>query len=153
MKGKLWRKRVRLCFLVRTASATSDSDSNLHLKYSFLDHVLKCFILMFVLLVNLYYNAKLVEGIIQRMPYKILPWIIINAVNLGQAAVYFFQIDNLIGYLTLIVFCYIWMVVTTLFFEIKKATKEENMECTQQSSEVGYNNFSNPMSEVVKQEA
>jgi hypothetical protein len=151
MKGKLWHKRVRLCFLVRTASEASESDSTPKMKNSILDHVLKSFILMFVLLVNLYYNAKLVEGIIQRMPYKILPWIIINAVNLGQATVYFFGIDNLIGYLTLIVFCYIWMVVTTLFFEIKKATKEENMECTQQSSEVGYNNFSNPMSD--KQEA
>jgi hypothetical protein len=151
MKEKLWRKSLLLCFLVRTQSDASESKSNPNRKISILDHVLKFFILMFVLLVNLYYNAKLVEGIIQRMPYKILPWIIINAVNLAQAAVYFFQIDNLIGYLTLIVFCYIWMVVTTLFFEIKKSTKEENMECTQQSSEVGYNNFSNPMSD--KQEA
>ena len=99
---------------------------------------------MFVLLVNLYYNCKLVEGIVHRLPYKILPWIIINLVNLIQAAIYFFKIDSLIGYLTLIVFCYIWMVITTLFFETQKATREESMECTQQSSELGYNSFTNP---------
>lgn len=101
---------------------------------------------MFVLLVNLYYNAKLVEGVVHRLPYKILPWIIINLVNLIQAAIYFFKIDSLIGYLTLIVFCYIWFVVVALFFEVQKATKEESMECTEnQSSELGYNSFSNPI--------
>lgn len=96
---------------------------------------------MFVLVVNLYYNAKLVEGIVHRLPYKILPWIIINIVNLVQAGVYFFRVDDLIGYLMLILFCYVWMVVTTLFFEMRKSTAEENLECTP-TSDVGYNNFS-----------
>jgi hypothetical protein len=103
---------------------------------------------MFVLLVNLYYNAKLVEGIIHRLPYKILPWVIINFVNLIQASVYFFKIDNMIGYLTLIVFCYIWMVVGTIFIEMMKNTREEHMECTEQAADVDYNSFSGDKQDV-----
>lgn len=109
--------------------------------YQFLDNVVKFFVLLFVLVVNLYYNAKLVEGIVHRLPYKILPWIVINIVNLVQAAVYFVKVDDMIGYLMLIMFCYVWMVMITIFVETRKGTEEEHMECTP-NSDVGYNNFS-----------
>lgn len=141
----LWFRNLNHCFLVRKLTFYNQSKL---MTTNVSDNVISFFVLMFVLLVNLYYNAKLVEGIVHRLPYKILPWVILNIVNLIQAAIYFFKVDNMIGYLSLIIFCYIWMVVVTLFFETQKSTKEEHMECTQQTSDVEYNNFSSDKQDV-----
>lgn len=103
----------------------------------------------FVLLVNLFYCSKLIEGVVFHLPYKILPWIFINAVNIVHLVIYFFSVDSSLGYLTLLTFCYIWLAVLLLFFEMRKSTNDESLEFSQQSSrptevfEVPYGNLNN----------
>lgn len=117
--------------------------------YLFLEQLLQFTAISFVLLVNLFYCSKLIEGIAFHMPYKILPWICINAVNLVQLAIYFFSVDSTIGYLTLLSFCYIWLTVLLLFFETKKNPNDESVEFTQRNTapihafEVPYGNMNN----------
>lgn len=111
-----------------------------------LENFTKFLVITFVLIVNLYYCAKLIEGIVHRLPYKILPWIIINTVNIVELTVYFFTVDSLIGYITLIVYSYVWMGMIVLFFETKKSVREEIMECTMAESNTPYDTF--PKSEV-----
>jgi hypothetical protein len=96
--------------------------------------------------VNLYYCAKFIEGVCLRLPYKILPWICINAVNIIELTIYFFGVDSLVGYLTLIVYCYVWMGAIVLFIETRKSVHEEFMECQSRnpSSDVPYNTFPKP---------
>lgn len=100
------------------------------------------------MLVNLYYSAKLFEGIVDLLPYKILPWVCINAVNVVQLTIYSFKIDTAISYLTLIVFVYIWMTIVVVLFEVRKMKREETISCNQQASvpndpaDVPYNTFS-----------
>lgn len=100
------------------------------------------------MLVNLYYSAKLVEGIIDLLPYKILPWVCVNAVNIVQLTIYSFKIDTAISYLTLLVFVYIWMAIVVVMFEVRKMKRDETISCNQQASapedpaDVPYNTFS-----------
>ncbi|CRK87705.1 CLUMA_CG001495, isoform A [Clunio marinus] len=114
------------------------------------DNLVNFLAITVVLTINLYYSAKLLEGIVHRLPFKILPWVLINGVNLIQLSVHFFTIDTIIGYLTLVVFSYIWLTMLFLFYEILKATKEENTVCNQPASaptvetiEIPYNTFGN----------
>jgi hypothetical protein len=95
----------------------------------------------------LYYSAKLVEGIVYNQIYKILPWLVLNAVNLIQLTMFMFQIDASMGYLALIIYYYTWMLVACLCYEVKKDMKSENIAMNQQSSgsvdtiDVPYNNM------------
>lgn len=106
-----------------------------------LENFTKFVVVTFILLVNLYYCAKLIEGVVLRLPYKILPWIVINFVNIIELTIYFFSVDSLIGYLTLIIYCYVWMGMIVLFLETRKSVREEIMECTMTSSNVPYDTF------------
>lgn len=119
---------------------------------NFAENFISFIAIILVLMTNLYYCLKLVEGIVDRRPYKILPWICINGVNLVQLAIYFFQADTSIGYLTLLIFCYIWSSMIVVFIEIRKASRKESHNVSQQpteSVEIPYNNLSSDKQEEV----
>lgn len=121
-------------------------------KINFAENFISFIAVVLVLLTNLYYCIKLVEGIVDRRPYKILPWICINGVNLVQLAIYFFEADTTIGYLTLLIFCYIWSSMIVVFIEIEKASRKESPNVSQQpteSVEIPYNNLSSDKQEEV----
>lgn len=112
------------------------------------DHFIRFIIIFFVLLVNLYFSSKLVEGVIHRQVYKISPWIVLNLLNLIQFTIFAFQIDTSIAYLALVVYLYTWMTIVCLFFEVLKDEKLESIAMNQQSRasvetiDVPYNNIS-----------
>lgn len=107
---------------------------------------------------NLYFCSKLVEGIVHRVPHKILQWIVINVVNLIQLAIFSFNVDINIGYLTLVIFIYIWMTMVVLYFEINKISNESTIAANQhptgvEDSHVSYVHFSSDKQEDWQQQS
>lgn len=110
--------------------------------FGILDNIIQITAITLVLLMNLYFCAKLVEGIVHRVPHKILQWIVINIVNIIQLAIFSFNVDVNIGYLTLVVFTYIWMTMVVLLFEVRKIANENNISTNQQPTAVEESNVS-----------
>lgn len=101
-----------------------------------------------VLVLNLYHCSKLVEGIVQQLPYKILQWICVNAVNVIQLSVFSFRVDSPMAYMVLIIFLYIYTTVIFLFFEIRKVSNDKTIFTNQQTAvddaaDVSYVTFKN----------
>lgn len=115
--------------------AASNETESLIKNFKFTANITFFVTIVFVLLANLYFCVKFVEGIVERRPYKILPWIIINHVNLVQLAIYFFETDTTMGFLTLVIFCYILASMIIVFLEIKKTAKHESIEGNQSEAE------------------
>lgn len=86
------------------------------------DHFCNFSMHAFVVLVNLYYGAQLIEGITCGDQHKILPWIIFNGFNLIQIWNYFFNdVNSRVGFLTLSIFCTLWLTILFLYIETNKS--------------------------------
>jgi hypothetical protein len=111
------------------------------------DHLTRFAVMFFVLVVNLYFSAKLIEGVVHHQSYKISPWIVLNFVNLIQFTIFAYQIDISMAYLALVIYIYTWMMVFCLFIEIIKDEKRESIamnpqgRATVETTDVPYNNM------------
>jgi hypothetical protein len=112
------------------------------------DHFTRFAVMFFVLLVNLYFSAKLIEGIVHHQTYKISPWIILNFLNLIQFTIFVYEVDTSMAYLALVIYIYAWMTIVCLFIEIIQDEKRESIAMNPQGRasvetiDVPYNNMS-----------
>lgn len=82
--------------------------------------------LIFIFGLNIYCCTELVEGIIERTPFKIWPWILFNGVVLVFVVVYVITVDTFMGFLIHVFFSNGWMAIVMIWIKIIQENKEKS---------------------------
>jgi hypothetical protein len=81
--------------------------------------------MVFVFGTNIFSCSRLVEAIVDRNSYGMIPWLVTNGCILLLCAIYIVTIDTLVGFIVYVFFCKIWMSVGMVWLEIRNEDEEK----------------------------
>jgi hypothetical protein len=73
----------------------------------------------FVLGMNVFSCSRLVEAIVDRNAYGMVPWLVTNGCLLFLCAIYIVTFDMLVGFIVYVFFCKLWMSIAMVWLEFR----------------------------------